>query len=317
MIRKSVLVLGGAGFIGSNISRFFFKKRYQVTVIDGLLDQTGGKVGNLSEILPQINFFKKKVEDVFKLPDLIKKSDIIIDCLAWTSHRLALDDPRYDLALNVNSHLSYIPLLKNQTEKLVIFLGSRGQYGNPRLDKITEGTSMVPEDIQGTHKLTAESYFRIYSKLYNFSAVSLRIPNCFGPNQQIIGEDIGLIGMFIRDNLQGKELIVYGKGRKRSLVYVLDLVDIIYRICQKSNNGFEAYNIAGQDIAIDVLAALIIKIAGNGKLLILPLSEEIKKIDIGNAIVSEKKLIRKLGSLKQTDLKLALSQTIEYFRQEI
>ena len=73
---------------------------------------------------------------------------------------------------------------------------------------ITESTAMVPEDVQGIHKAAADHHFRVFAKLKRLNVLSLRFANCYGPNQPRAGEDIGLIGGFIRDALAGKTIVV-------------------------------------------------------------------------------------------------------------
>ena len=112
--------------------------------------------------------------------------------MGWTSHNAALQDPAYDLSLNIGAHLSLLKALK-ATPRSAIYLGSRAQYGRPNVVEITEETPMIPEDVQGLHKVAAEGHFRIASK-FGLPAVSLRFPNCFGERMPSQGDDIGLIG---------------------------------------------------------------------------------------------------------------------------
>jgi UDP-glucose 4-epimerase len=311
-----VLILGGAGFIGSNLVKIFVDNNCNVTVIDGLLDKTGARIENLSNYLDKIIFIQKRVEDTQNLPDIISKQDVVIDSMAWTSHLSAIKDPLYDLELNVKSHLYVLKAIINN--KLfpckIIYLGSRGQYGNPIVEKITEITPMVPEDIQGIHKLTAENYYRIYSKLYGLNIISLRIPNCFGENQPYEGEDIGLIGSFVKDSLKDKTIEIYGKGRKRNLIYVKDLCNITFSLSDTSISGFSAYNVAGHETGIEDLVKTIIKITDKGKFVLKSIPEEIKNIDTGFAQFDDTKLRNILNGYNLTILQDALKSTIDYLK---
>lgn len=317
MNKKSILILGGSGFIGSHVSLRFLKSGYQVIVIDGLLKNTGGRKENLRTALKKIQFINKRIEQVNNLEDYINKVNLIIDCMGWTSHLSAIKNPRYDLELNVLSHLRLIDALKNYPHKNIIFLGSRGQYGNPEIRKIDEEAKMEPLDVQGTHKLTAENHFRIFSKHLGLNVSSLRLGNCFGPNQLIDSEDIGLVGSFIKSSLLGKEIIVYGKDRKRTLCYVGDIAETIFRLAEDMSTGFNAYNLTGPQIKLTNLAAKILKITGRGSVKIKKLPENIKKIDVGNAEIDEKKIKTKLGKIPVTDIETGLKETIDYFKKNI
>src|SRR5712691_11841726 len=147
--RQSVVVLGGAGFIGSHIVERFGELGNDVTVIDGLLPNTGGARENLQHCRAHVRFIELRVEDVRNLGDILGQADVIVDCMAWTSHMDALGDPELDLRLNATSHLHVVRTLQPGSRAKIIYLGSRGQYGNPEVAEIDETTSMLPVDVQG------------------------------------------------------------------------------------------------------------------------------------------------------------------------
>lgn len=316
-MKRPVLVLGGAGFIGSNLVRFFLENNYQVTVIDGLLKETGGRKSNLDKLLDRINFIDKPIEKTENLEEYIKKVDIIVDCMGWTSHRLALENPEYDLRLNVVSHLTLIRALKNHPGKTIFYLGSRGQYGKPEAKIIDENTPTKPLDIQGIHKLTAESYFRVYSKLYSLHVISLRIPNCYGPNQPIKGDDIGLIGSFIISALNNRAIKVFGKTRKRSVIYVEDLCWVILKLADKLDKGFTVYNIPGDQVNLEYLAKTIVAVTEQGNYSVEELPDHLAKIDIGDIPMNDELLFSKIGKTCSTELVLGLTPTVEYFKTNL
>jgi UDP-glucose 4-epimerase len=308
----NVLVLGGAGFIGSNIVKHLLLSKNLVTVIDGLLPFTGGNINNISNILDNIKFIQASVEDVNNIRNITNKADLIIDCMGWTSHLKALDDPFFDLKLNISSHLFLIKHLnKNQN---IIYLGSRSQYGNPSTKEITEETAMSPEDLQGIHKLTAEYYYKVYSKINKFNVISLRLPNCFGENQPYQGEDIGLVGGFVRSLLNNKKIEIFGHQRKKSLLYVDDLCETILQLGHKEWKGFHPYNIRGHEILIKELVEMLIGIVGYGGYLITDMPVEIKNIDTGNAKFNDDKIRNYLGTLPCKSLHDALQNTLKYFK---
>lgn len=314
---RTILIFGGAGFIGSNIGERFLHEEWRVVVVDGLLKRTGGRKQNIEHLFPQLVFIESTIEDLDDLEELIQRSDIIIDCMAWTAHRWALEDPKYDLELNCRSHLTLLEGLKHFPQKKVIYLGSRGQYGNPELERIREEIPMIPEDVQGIHKLAAESYFRVYSKLYDFYTISLRIPGCFGRNQPLHGDDLGLLGNFIRDALKNETIEVYGKHRRRSFIYVQDLVEIIYRLANVPFTDFSAYNVAGENVFIHDIARIVVEIVGSGTYVLKEIPHDIQIVDIGSAGLNEEKLHNVIGNYLKTNFIESLTTTIQYFRENI
>ncbi len=314
-MKKKVLIFGGAGFVGSNLAKRLVAQGFSVTVIDGLMPESGGRLENIKEILNSINFINSSIEELKNLQDLVHDAEIIIDAMAWTLHLEAIKNPIYDLELNCKSHLNLI--LKIPKGKKVIYLGSRGQYGNPQINEIDENTVMVPEDIQGVHKVTAEFYYRIYSKFIGFDVLALRFPNCFGENQTIFSKEIGLVSSFILDALQNKTIEVYGSNRFRSVIYVQDIISAILLLIEFPFKGFNDFNINGTEISIFELAQKIVSIAGSGNVILKSMPEHIAKIEVGNAKFIDKKFTDLFPDFKKTDLSISLKNTINYFREQL
>lgn len=313
---NSILILGAAGFIGSNITERFYNSGFRVIAVDGCLDNTGGDKKHINKIIDKITFINKRIEDIEELPEIINSVDIIIDCMAWTSHSFAISNPYYDLELNAKSHLYLLMQMPENCKAKVIYLGSRGQYGNPITNVIDEETPMMPQDIQGINKLAGESYFRVYAKLKKLNVISLRFPNCFGKNQPISGSDIGLIGSFIKDALKGLTIKIYGTGRKRNIIYIDDLTSIILKLSRKEFEGFNPFNIRGMDIFIHSLAQKITSITRKGSVIIEEIPDRIKDTDIGTAEYSDVKLNKYLDGTSLADLNTSLEITIKYFKQK-
>lgn len=314
-MRRTVLILGGAGFIGSHVAERFLRGGHRVIVLDGLIPRTGGSLDHLAAFLGDIELIEARVEAAADLPGLIADSDVIVDAMAWTSHHLALREPLRDLELNAASHLHLLGAVPPRAGKAIVYLGSRGQYGRVAGAAITEETPMVPEDVQGIHKLAGESYYRVFAGLHGLRAASLRLPNCFGPRQPRGEGDIGLIGGFLHDLLADRTVKVYG-ARRRQLVYAPDVAEVIFRLAADVPLGFTAFNYAGRSLLIEELVRTLVELCGRGGYAVSALPEEIARIDIGEAALSDDRLRARLGALPDTDLRGALAATIDYFRKE-
>lgn len=312
-MQKKVIIFGGLGFIGSNLATYYSKLGHATSVVDGLLPGTGGNRKNINGA-HSIYVIDKSVEAIDNLSKVLNEYDIIIDAMGWTSHRDALQFPMKDIEVNLHSHLYLIMALNDLQNKKVIYLGSRGQYGFISGDVIKENDTMKPADVQGIDKVAAESFFRIYSKIYNFDAISLRLPNCFGRNQKVFGDDTGLIAGFILDSLNGKTIIVYGKERKRSVLYIDDLVRIIYQTSLQEFTGFIPININGVSINILDLAHKIVKLSGKGLVKVKEIPSDIKKIDVGDAPMDERQLQKLIGKIEYSEIDFSLIQTINYIK---
>ncbi|HHT9158605.1 MAG TPA: NAD-dependent epimerase/dehydratase family protein [Candidatus Brocadiaceae bacterium] len=313
---KKILLLGGAGFIGSNLAEEFVNSGAKVTVVDGFVQYTGGNIRNIQNFIGKINLYNCKVENLNCLKELVEDSDFIIDSMALTSHGYGIEYPIMDVQLNILSHLQLINALKGTQNKKILYLGSRGQYGNSKEAVITEETPQNPIDPQGISKVATESFFKFYAEKYGFKGVSLRITNCFGEYQKINGDDIGLVGSLIRDILKGETVEIYGtKERKKNIIYVKDLIKIILELIKPDFNNFEVYNIAGLEVTLGSLLDSIIENIGRGNYVVKPFPAAIKQIDVGDAKFSDKKISAKIGKLELSDLNRALANTIRYFEE--
>lgn len=313
---KDVLILGGAGFIGSQIAEIFHKST-NVTIIDGLIQKTGGNIQNISH-LRGLTFIDKCIENVPNLSNIVSKQDLIIDCMGWTSHLGAIIDPLFDLKINLSSHICLLESLKDNLKKncIVVYLGSTSQYGSTPKRSVDEATRMFPSDVHGINKLCAENYFRIYSYLYNINVVSLRIPNCYGENQPYIHEDIGLIGGFIKSGLLTRKIVVYENYRKRNFIYVKDLANIVYKITRKKNISFESYNVPSINMRIIEIAELISSFIKGCKVIIKEIPENIQKLDGNDYILDCSKIIDKISYYKMSNVKETLKISTQYFREK-
>ncbi len=314
---KKILILGGAGFIGSNLAEEFINLGAQVKIVDGFVQHTGANRDNIKSFVEKIDLYDCRVENLHNLSELVNDSDFIIDSIGLTAHIFGIENPLIDVQYNLICHLLIISALKGSKNKKVIYLGSRGQYGNIEGTVISEKTPQNPIDAQGINKVAAEIFYKIYAQKYGFKVVSLRITNCFGQNQKCYGNDIGLVGSFIRDMLSGKTVDIFGKKeRRKNLIYIKDLVKIITRFNTRIVNSFEAYNIAGYELTIGNILDYIIGIIGRGKYVVKPFPKDIKNIDVGEAGFSDEKIRYLLGRLEFTNIRDALSNTIEYFKRQ-
>ncbi len=309
---------GGAGFLGSHIVRRFVRAGDAVVVIDGEMPGTGGTFRNLADLRNAIDLRLTPIEAVHDLRQLVGAADVIVDAMAWTRHVAALDDPLQDMRLNLASHLTLVQALHGQDRRrLVVYLGSRSQYGRMPPRVVTEDDPLRPQDPQGVHKTAAESHFRNYARLDGYDVVSLRLPNCFGEGQPVSGEDIGLIGGFIRALSQGEAVEVYGTARRRTVLYAGDAAEITSRVVRSGVGGFHVVNVAGEDVEIRQLAMQLCALVGRGRVVDAPMPPTVAALDPGEATVDDARLRALIGQPPRSDFPGALQRTIAYFQERL
>jgi nucleoside-diphosphate-sugar epimerase len=107
---------------------------------------------------------------------------------------------------------------------------------------------------------------------------------------------------------------VYGSGRQRSIIYVADVASAVTRLASMPFTGFNCFNLSGKQVTIETLARKVVSLVGRGAVCASDLPADVKAIDVGNAVMSEKRLVDFLGSIPSNDLDTSLRVTIDYFK---
>ena len=303
--------------IGSHIAAALVDAGHRVTIIDGLLPFTGGNRRNVEALGDRVTFLDKRVEEVDNLAELVANSDAVVDCMGWPFHRAGMDDPEYDRALNQHSHLALLRAVRPGKNPRFIYLGSRGQYGRPRTDRITEDCPQEPVDIQGIHKTAAEHYYRVFSARYGPDAASLRFAACVGWGQAVEGADIGLFGGFARELVRGGTVSVFGSGRTRLVTDARDVAAMVCALLHAEWRGFQAFNLPGRLTAIDAAARMLQQLAGCGELEVRPMPGEVAHIDIGEAAADCSKLETLIGPVTLRPIEETLAALVAYFQSRM
>ncbi len=218
---KTVLITGGAGFIGSHVVRAFADEGYSVTVLD---DLSSGKRANLPE---GVTFF----EDDIRSPSaarLIRDGafEVICHLAAQIDVRKSVEDPAYDVAVNVGGSLNLLEAMRQSGKKSTRFIFSStggALYGDVETIPTPESFAKDPQSPYGNAKLSVELYLGYYARVHGLDTVALRYGNVYGPRQDSHGE-AGVVAIFCERVLAGRELTVFGDGNQtRDYVYAPDV----------------------------------------------------------------------------------------------
>jgi nucleoside-diphosphate-sugar epimerase len=117
--------------------------------------------------------------------------------------------------------------------------------------------------------------------------------------------------------LNKKDVIVYGRDRKRNIIYGRDCARIICDFAEKDFYGYNPFNIRGDTFLIQDLCKLIINLVGEGSYIVEDIPTEIKSIDVGNIPMDESRLQTTLGNYNYTSITESLGTTIDYFKKEL
>ena len=312
-----VLVLGGAGFLGSHIVGRLAALGARVTSVDAMLSYSGANPANLRHLASSGNV-ELVVEDVTEMADLTSRldgADVVFDAMGTTGHQWAYHQPELDLAANVTSHLTVLRGVAAASSKPhLVHLGTRAVYGRPQAPVVDEEHPREPIDIQGTHKLAAERHLELLADRAGVSATILRIGNCYGPGQRLSGGDVGLIGGFLRDIMGGGTAVVFGgPERRRDFLFADDLADAALAAGTRPARGVRVFNVAGSRERLVEVAEQTVSVAGRGRVDLAPFPEEVGRMDPGDIVLDCTRARDVLQWTAKTPFATGLDITIHYY----
>lgn len=259
---KRYLVTGGAGFIGSRISEILIEQGHYVRVLDNL---SSGNVDNLEAIKKNKNFefINGDIRDFETCLKVTKAIDVIFHEAALVSVPKSIELPVDNNEINISGFVNILESARLNKVKKVVYASSSAVYGdNDDIDKVEEriGKSISPYALS---KYMDELYANLYSRVYNLETVGLRYFNVYGPKQDPSSVYSGVISIFMKKLLEGKELMIFGDGSVvRDFVYVDDVAMANILAANIEVMGGSVYNIGtSSPTSIGDLANTLIKIA--------------------------------------------------------
>ena len=280
------LVTGGAGFIGSHITKALLEEGHDITVIDNL---NTGKEENLELVKDQINFIKGNILDNELLARITTNVDGVFHQAALASVQDSFSKPEEYHDVNVNGTENILKLAKKNNFK-VVYASSSSVYGNPERIPIEESDSKNPINPYAETKLRKEELAVKYAEM-GVKVIGLRYFNVFGKGQS--KEYAGVLKLFlerIRDELPPK---INGDGTQfRDFVYVEDVARANI-MSMESDIDHEFFNVGtNTSITILDLAKTIIKYS---KLDIEPIFGPALKGDVMKTIADISLIKEKIG----------------------
>lgn len=316
---RRVLILGGLGFIGSNLAIRLVKLGAEVTLVDSMLPQYGGNLRNIDPIEGQCRINFSDIRDQHSLDYLVAGADVIYNMAGQTSHVESMTDPITDLEINCWSQLTLLESCREHNpDAQIVFASTRQLYGRPQYLPVDETHPTEPADVNGVHKLAAEKYYSVYADVHGIRSVSLRLTNTYGPRQQLRGNKQGFLGIFIRLAVQGEQISVFGDGTQlRDFNYIDDVVEALLLATDEDDLVGQVANLGAQERyslndVVDVLGRYC-----DFPVERVPFPEEHEAIDIGDYYADFSKFQQITGWEPQVDLDEGLQRTVEYFRPRI
>jgi UDP-glucose 4-epimerase len=313
MTKRTYLVTGGAGFIGSHIVERLVREGHDCRVLDNFFS---GHEANLESFRGEVELIRGDIRDVQLVKEATQGVDVVFHEAALGSVPRSVADPITTHDVNITGTLNVLLAARDAGVKRVVYASSSSVYGEtPVLPKVEE---MTPQPLSpyALSKLTGEHYASVFKQVYGFEIVSLRYFNIFGPRQDPESQYAAVIPRFIAALLEGKSPVVYGDGlQSRDFTYVENVVNANMLAADAPGAAGRAFNVAcgGRYTLLDLLARLK-EILGSD---IEPIHEAARAGDVRDSQASIEAAERALGYRVSIDFEEGLRKTVDWYRQQV
>lgn len=305
---STILVTGGAGFIGSHVAEALLQRGHRVIVFD---DLSGGFTDNVPA---GATFVHGSINDVQLVDALFHRErfDYVYHLAAYAAEGLSHFIKRFNYQNNLIGSVNLINAAVNTGVKCFVFTSSIAVYGaSPELP-MTEETPPHPEDPYGVAKLAVEQDLKTSKEMFDLNYIIFRPHNVYGEKQNIGDKYRNVVGIFMNQILQGKPMTVFGDGTQtRAFSYIGDMAPIMADAIQVPEAYNQIFNIgADRPYTINELVGHVAQAMGVApQVTYLPARNEVL-----NAFSSHEKVDKIFGQRPLCDLQEGLQRMADWVK---
>lgn len=311
-MKTNILVLGGFGFIGTNILKYIDEhlcSEYDAIVFDRTDIHPHGVTfkcvknayaGDFSDITLIENIFKEN------------KIDIVFHLLSSTVPATS-NNARYDVESNLVPTLNLLSVMDKYNIRNIVYTSSGGAIYGDYLQKVhNEEDAVYPKSSYGVVKLAIEKYLLAYSELYGFNSLILRLSNPFGPYHY--NPKQGVVNIAIRKALHKDSFQIWGDGNGvKDYIYIKDVCSVLFKLVKKGCFT-DVINVAsGMALSVNDIVDYIMQEISDFSVNHVDASI----LDVQSFELDITKLRSLLGGYKMTSFKEGLKETIDWQKQNI
>ena len=302
----TVLVTGGAGFIGSHVVDLLISEGYKVAVVD---DLSTGSLKNLNQ--EKIDFYNVSILDKeFNALAKSIKPSYIIHLAAQANVVNSINFIVDDAAINILGTVNVIDAAKSNDVKKIVYASSAAVYGDPMELPIKISHPINPKSPYGLSKYTAELYLQMAKQKYAIDYTILRYSNVYGPRQIHTHGEGGVVNTFFKYILDNQRPYIYGDGNQtRDFIYVKDVARANLKALELASG--KTLNVSsGSSISINALFDMIISITGRE---VSPIYCAPRNSDIKHSVLDNSLTKIELDWYPEFDLRKGLEETLKEF----
>ena len=320
---RAVLVIGGFGFIGVNLTRELARLGARVTVVTPSLDRHRAMAADLAPL--GVRALEGDLRDPLAMRTAIADQEIVFNLAGRSGAVRSMEDPWTDLDVNCRGNLVLLEAIRGATPSAkLVFVSSRLAYG--RAGESTAAGAAVREDhevdpmcVHAVHKVAVEQYLRLYARLYGVRFAAARLTNPYGPGQPRERTAYGVVNRLIHLAMAGEPLPVYGDGRQlRDYIYIDDAVQALLTLGAAPACDGRIYNVgSGAGTRLVDMARAIASIVGRGHVEFAPWPALAALIETGDFVADVGKIHRDTGWAPRVGLTEGLERTVAFYRAHV
>lgn len=257
---QKCLMIGGAGFIGTNLSICLANAGYDVTICDCVnKEDLSRSVRGLNYI--RFDYFGQDIDD-----DLLKGQDFVVLLISSVSPNSSMSSPEICYGKDLVRMTELLDQMRRCQVNRLVFVSSGGTvYGNQDADCLREDMATYPINHYGIMKLAQEKILFMYNELYHMNNLIFRLSNPYGAGQKK-SSGVGAVAAFLQSIVKGEKICLYGQGESvRDYIYIEDAVNMM-RLCMEKRDGIDVhtlYNVGtGQGHSIMEVLRMAEKVSG-------------------------------------------------------
>ncbi len=332
-IMDKILITGGAGFIGYNLTKKLIDENYQVVGIDNInsyynvnlkydkLPLLGIDEVNLwpnklfqSKIHSNFRFAKIDITDRYQIEELFRreKFDVVVNLAAQAGVQYSLQNPHTYIENNITGFINLIDAAKTKGVKHFVYASSSSVYGNREEVPFKEDDRVDnPISLYAASKKANELIAHTYSHLHGIKTTGLRFFTVYGP----WGRPDMAPFIFTKNIYEGKEIIVFNKGNlERDFTFIDDIIDGVFRVVNQKNkhlDTYSIYNIGNSNPVnlMDFIHTIEEKLNKRAKIIFKPLREG----DVYKTFASTAKLENDYDYKPKTSIKKGMGIFIDWY----